>query len=467
MAYYRTPHWYLYDVARGTTRNVTEALAVPFAREDHDYPNDAPGYGVGGWVEDDAAVLLYDRYDVWQVPTEGGAPLCLTAGEGRAHERTFRLVHTDPERDAFAKGERVLLSAYHNRRKNDGFYRAVIGKPGAERLLEEDKKFTFLAKARDADVYLYTREDYDEFPDLWVSDPDFSHAKKLTDYDAQRAPFAWGTSELVEWRSDDGIPLQGVVIKPGTYEPGKRYPVLVYFYRFMSDRLHAFNAPVVNHRPNLPLYASDGYVVFLPDIRFEVGRPGFSATKALVPGVQKLIDMGLADPDAIGLHGHSWGGYQTAFVVTQTNIFRAAVAGAPVSNMTSAYSGIRWGSGLARQFQYEKSQSRLGASLWEARDRYLDNSPVFFADRVHTPILLIHGDADGAVPWYQSIEYYLALRRLGKDVIFLQYEGEDHHPARYANKLDWAMKMKQYFDHYLKGTSGPEWIEQGVPYAGE
>jgi len=204
------------------------------------------------------------------------------------------------------------------------------------------------------------------------------------------------------------------VIKPGNYEEGKRYPVLVYYYRFFSQRLHEFNQPAVNHRPSFPLYASNGYVVFLPDVRFEVGRPGFSATKSVVPGVQHLIDIGLADPDAIALHGHSWSGYQTAFVVTQTNIFKTAIAGAPVSNMTSAYSGIRLGSGLARQFQYEMSQSRLSGSLWEARDDYIDNSPVFFADKIETPMLILHGDVDDAVPWEQSIELYLAMRRNGK-----------------------------------------------------
>ena len=468
VVYYKMPHWYLYDVASGATRNLTEGLGVPFANEDHDYPSEAPGYGVAGWVAGDRAVLINDKYDVWRFPTApDAAPERLTGGEGRATERTFRIVRTDPEQTFFEEGETVLLSSYHNLRKNFGFWRAVIGATGVEPLLEAEKKFDFLAKAKDADMYLFTREDYDEFPDLWVSDPDFSEARRVTDLDAQRDPFAWGTSELVEWRSDDGIPLQGVVIKPDDYAPGKRYPVLVYFYRFMSQRLHDFNDPVVNHRPSFPLYVSNGYVVFLPDVRFEIGRPGFSATKAVVPGVQKLIDMGLADPDAIGLHGHSWSGYQTAFIVTQTNIFKAAIAGAPVSNMTSAYGGIRWGSGLARQFQYEKTQSRLGGSLWEARDRYIDNSPLFFADRIHTPLLIIHGDDDGAVPWYQSIELYLALRRLGKESVFLEYRGEDHHPAKYANKLDWAMRMKQYFDHYLKGAPAPAWIEKGVPYEGK
>jgi dipeptidyl aminopeptidase/acylaminoacyl peptidase len=234
----------------------------------------------------------------------------------------------------------------------------------------------------------------------------------------------------------------------------------------MSDRLYAFNQPAVNHRPSFPVYASDGYVVFLPDVRFEVGRPGFASTKSVVPGVQHLIDIGLADPDAICLHGHSWSGYQTAFMVTQTNIFKTAIAGAPVGNMTSAYSGIRLGSGLARQFQYEMTQSRLSGSLWEARDDYIDNSPVFFADKIQTPMLILHGDVDDAVPWEQSIELYLAMRRNGKEAVFLQYRDEPHHPQTYANKLDWATKMKEWVDYYLKGEGEPTWIVEGMPYSG-
>jgi dipeptidyl aminopeptidase/acylaminoacyl peptidase len=468
VVYYRSPDWYVYSVESGDTRNVTEGVDVPFSNEDHDYPSDPPDYGIGGWVGEDEAVLINDKYDVWYVPLSGAEQAVdLTGGAGRLEGRTFRVIRTDPDRQFYEPKEQLLLSSYDNNRKNWGFYRARLGTQGVQRLLEEDKQFRFVVKAKDADRYVFTREDYDEFPDLWVSGPEFRGPRKLTELNPQIKDFAWGSAELVAWSSDDGIPLQGVLIRPGNYEPGKRYPVIVYFYRFMSQLLHVFNEPVVNHRPSFPLYASNGYAVFLPDIRFEIGRPGFSATKAIVPGVQKLVEMGVADPKAIGLHGHSWSGYQTAFIVTQTDIFAAAVAGAPVSNMTSAYDGIRWESGLARQFQYEKTQSRLGGSLWEARDRYIDNSPVFFADRVHTPLLLMFGDEDGAVPWYQGIELYLALRRNGKDAIFLQYRGEPHHLKKYPNKLDYSIKMKEYFDHYLKGAPAPAWITTGVPYSGD
>lgn len=467
VVYYRSPHWFLYDCRSGDTRNLTADMDVPFYDEDHDYPSPAPGYGVAGWTEGDKDVLIYDKYDIWSFPTGGGSPLNLTAGTGREQAYTYRIIRLDPDRDFIQPGERLLLSAYHNQDKHWGFYALYMDKPGVIRLLEKKKRFRFLAKARHAEILLYTQESYDEFPDLWVSDDSFSKPEKISEANPQIQEFAWGRAELVEWESVDGIPLQGVLIKPGNYRPGTRYPVIVYFYRFFSQRLYEFNQTVINHRPNFPFYASNGYAVFLPDIRFAVGLPGFSATKCLVPGVQKLVDMGVANPDAIGLHGHSWSGYQTAFVVTQTDIFKCAVAGAPVSNMTSAYSGIRWGSGMARQFQYEQSQSRIGATLWERRDLYIDNSPVFFADRINTPLLIIFGDEDGAVPWYQGIELYLALRRLEKDCVFLQYRGEPHHPQKYPNKLDWFKKMKEYFDHYLKGDPGPDWITKGQPYRGK
>lgn len=467
VAYYDAGHWFLYDAESRVTRNLTQDLDVPVSDELHDYPSDVPSYESAGWLEDDSALLIYDRYDVWQFSTADHAALNLTGGEGRKENRVFRLIKTDPDQEAWKAGETVLLSSYHDLKKNFGFYSMKLGQPGVKLLLEEEKKFGFAAKAKDSDTIIYTRESYTEFPDLWVTNSAFDDPRKLTEVNPQVAEYAWGSAELVEWNSLDGIPLQGVLIKPGNYEPGKKYPVLVYFYRLFSQRLHEFSEVVINHRPLFPFYASNGYAIFLPDVRFEIGRPGFSATKCIVPGVQKLIDMGIADPQKVALHGHSWSGYQTAFVITQTNIFAAAIAGAPVSNMTSAYSGIRWETGLARQFQYEKTQSRIGGTLWEVPERYIENSPVFFADKIQTPLLLMFGDEDGAVPWYQGIELYLAMRRLEKDAIFLEYRGEGHHPKKYANKLDYTIRMKEYLDHYLLGVPAPKWISEGVPYQGK
>jgi len=464
--YYKEKHWFLYNCKKGTTRNLTAGIANPFYNEDHDYPSSVPGYGTAGWTDKDRQVLIYDKYDIWKFSTKTGAAINITGRMGRENHRTFRIIRQDRKKKTFKADADLLLSSYHNLRKDYGFYRCNIAEAKVYKLIEAKKKFRFLAKAEKSDCLLYTRESYTEFPDLRVANSDFTITKKISEINPQIKDFAWGEAELVEWQSGDGIPLQGVLIKPGNYEKGKKYPVIVYYYRSFSQRLHEFNQMVINHRPNFPFYASNGYAVFLPDVKFEVGLPGASAVKCLVPGLQKLIDMGIADKNGIALHGHSWSGYQTAFVITRTNMFACAVAGAPVSNMTSAYSGIRWGSGMARQFQYEQSQSRIGGSLWEKRDLYIENSPVFFADRIQTPLLIMFGDEDGAVPWYQGIELYLALRRFEKDCVFLQYRGEPHHLKKYANKLDYTIKMMEYLDHYCKGKPAPNWLSEGVPYQG-
>ena len=467
VVYYNEKHWYLVDTFQERVKNLTHQLNVPFFDEDHDYPSQPPSYGIAGWMDDESAVLIYDKYDIWKFPAGAGKPAILTGGKGRENSITYRIIRLDAEKKFFEKDETLLLSSYHDLEKHFGFFVCSVGKPELGSLLEEKKRFVFLGKAKKADVLMYTRESFEEFPDIWVSDLKFTSPKKISDVNPQIKDFIWGKAELVEWTSPDGVPLQGVLIKPENYTPGKQYPVIVYFYQLFSQRLYEYNQTVVNHRPCFPFYASNGYCIFLPDIRFEVGRPGYSATQCLVSGVQRLIGIGVADPNAIGLHGHSWSGYETAFVITQTDIFAAAIAGAPVANMTSAYGGIRWESGQARQFQYEKTQSRIGGSLWEFPERYMENSPLFFADLIQTPLLIMFGDEDGAVPWYQGIELYLALRRLGKDCIFLQYRGEPHHLQKYPNKLDYSIKMKEYFDHYLRRMPAPEWVTKGVPYRGK
>jgi dipeptidyl aminopeptidase/acylaminoacyl peptidase len=464
LVYYKDNHWYLYNVQMKSARNLTDVIKTPFFNEDHDYPSAVPSYGIAGWTNNDRSVIIYDKYDIWEFFTTSDSFICLSEGKGRQDKLIFRIQKTDPEEKFFKRHQTCLLTAYSDEEKYTAFYQGTIGKPGIKKLVQEKKKFQFLKKAKNADKLIYTRESFEEFPDIWISDLNFTSPQKITDVNPQKEELLWGTPELVEWKSLDGTRLQGVVIKPENFDNTKRYPVLVYFYRFFSHRLYEFSPVVINHYPCLPFYVSHDYVVFLPDIRFEIGQPGHSTFRCIVPGVQMLIDMGIADPKAIGIYGHSWGGYQTAFIITQTNMFAAAIAGAPVSNMTSAYSGIRWQSGLARQFQYEKFQSRIGKSLWENPNLYIKNSPVFFAHRIETPLLIQFGDKDGVVPWYQGIELYLAMRRLDKNCIFLQYNDESHYLKKYANKLDYTLKMREFLDHYLKGKPAPDWITKGIPY---
>ena len=468
VAYYQQGNVYLYDIAQDRRTNLTKSLKVSFADEDHDYPSSAPGYGFGPWLKNDAGFLVYDKYDVWQFNTESKAGFALTAGKGRTQKIQYRLeglVDNPDEPTELAYNATVLLHGYSDKTKADGFYQATLGEAGVKTLMQGEYKLTVLGRSKDGDTIVFSKERFDLFPDLYTANYSApQNAVKQTDLDKQRQAFNWSQSELVHWTNGDGKPLDGVLIKPTNYQAGKRYPVLVYYYRFMTDRLHAFPQMNINHRPNFAWYINNGYAVFLPDIRFEIGYPGASSVQALTSGVQKLIEIGIADPDAIGLQGHSWSGYQTAFAITQTKMFKAAVAGAPVSNMTSAYSGIRHGTGIARQFQYETGQSRIGASLFAAPQKYIENSPVFYADRIQTPLMIMFGDKDDAVPWEQGVEMYLAMRRAGKEVVFLQYEDEPHHLKKYPNKLDYSIRMMQYFDHYLKGKPAPEWLSKGEAY---
>jgi dipeptidyl aminopeptidase/acylaminoacyl peptidase len=331
-------------------------------------------------------------------------------------------------------------------------------------LLWEGRRFSTPRKADAADRLLYTRESIAEFPNLWVSGLDFARPSRLSDANPQQAEYRWATVELVHWRGADGTPLAGLLYKPTDFDSTKQYPMIVNFYERSSDNLHA-HSPVIPHRSTIrpSFYASRGYLVFVPDVVYTIGYPGQSALDCVVPGVLELIERGYVDAEHIGLQGHSWGGYQIAYMVTKTNLFAAGAPGAPVANMTSAYGGIRWESGMSRMFQYERTQSRLGAALWDAPIRYLENSPLFWLDRVRTPLLILHNDNDGAVPWYQGIELFTALRRLGRPAWLVNYNGEPHWPLPYPKRRDWNIRMQQFFDHYLQGAPAPRWMTEGVP----
>jgi dipeptidyl aminopeptidase/acylaminoacyl peptidase len=251
---------------------------------------------------------------------------------------------------------------------------------------------------------------------------------------------------------------------PENFDPKKKYPMMVYIYERLSQNVNNFVRPAPGTSINMAYYVSNGYIVLEPDIVYTTGHPGQSALKCVLPAIQSVVEKGFVDRDRIGIQGHSWGGYQIAYMVTQTNVFRAAEAGAPVVDMISAYDGIRWGSGLPRQFQYEKTQSRIGGTPWEYPLRFIENSSIYMADRVTTPLLILQNDGDDAVPWYQGIEMFLALRRLGKEVYLFDYNGEPHGLRKRAAQKDYAVRMQQYFDHFLKGAPEPEWMAKGIPY---
>jgi len=459
-------HWYAHDLASGQMKPVSEPIGQPVHNELADTPDDAGPYGNGGWLEGDAGVLIYDRYDIWLCDPSGRAkPVCVTDGSGRMRSLVFRAIVTESGQTAWKPNATMLLSARNSETQAGGFYRDQLGGNDVPtRLIYDDKQFGYTAKAEAGDRVLITRQDFVEYPDLWLTNLSMQNPVKITDTNPQQKQYNWGKSELVEWISGNGERLQGVLVKPENFDPAKKYPMIVYFYERLSQNLHQHRVPSPSASSiNPTMFASHGYLVFMPDITYRTGYPGQGAEDAILPGVASLISRGYVDAARIGIQGQSWGGYQVAHLVTRTNMFRAACAGAPVSNMFSAYGGVRWGSGLLRQMQYEQGQSRIGGSIWERPLQFMENSPLFWADRITTPLMIMSNDRDGAVPWYQGIELYSALRRLEKPVWLIVYNGEDHNLVQRKNRKDWTIRLHQFFDHYLKDAPAPVWLAEGVP----
>lgn len=468
-AYWYCPEdssWYTWSIADKKEYRLTTPASFTAWNEDNDVPDYPAPYGVAGWSADDNYILIYDRYDIWMFdPTTTKKAVNLTQN-GREKSIQYRYIQLDKEEKYISFSQQLMLSGFNELTKGYGYYRLpVIGVPmEPQSLLAGDFMLKNLAKAKDSYTYIYTTERFDQYPDLQLTDFSFKKSIKLTDGIRQQADFLWGKAELISWTSLDGKKIEGVVYKPDDFDPKKKYPLIVNFYERNSETLYNYHMPEP-HRSTIDyhLYNSNGYIVFNPDVMYEDGYPGESCYNCVMPGISSLIEKGYIDEKAIGAQGHSWGGYQVAYLATRTNLFAAIESGAPVVNMFSAYGGIRWGSGLNRSFQYEHSQSRIGATIWEKPLRYIENSPLFTMDKVQTPILIMHNDQDGHVPWYQGIEYFVALKRLQKPVWMLNYTGEIHWPQRLANKVDFQKRMFQFFDHYLNRQPMPKWMEEGVP----
>lgn len=471
VVYYKDSSWNVYSTLSEQTKLVNIKMQNPMHDEEHDMPSKAGSYGFAGWFEISKKFMVYDRYDIWVFDSEEPQNRAsLTATYGRTNQTEYRILSFDKDKEYYTVKDTVLLQGFNKREKWGNIYYQDFKILGPEKLTYHTAaNQRCIAKAKGNSSAVITIENFGMFPDLWYDSRVFSVLDtniKLTNVNPQMNEYYWGSTQQIQWEDSRGNKLLGFIMKPDNFDSNKKYPVLIYYYEKFSDEMYYFQRPSISGRPNPVIYTSDDYVVFFPDIVFTVGNPGYSSVDALTTGAKKLIDMGIADPNAIGLQGHSWSGYQTAFAITQTDMFKAASAGAPVANMTSAYSGIRLGSGLARQFQYEKQQSRIGGNLWDSLDNYIKNSPIFEAKGVKTPLLIEFGDIDDAVPWEQGIELFLALRRLGKEVFMLQYEKEPHILRKYYNKVDYAIKMKEFFDHYLKGKPAPDWMIKGVPFKG-
>ena len=471
-------NWFTYNIANGKTQNISAGIKAPLFDEEDDHPDDPPPHGSMGWKEGDRFVYIYDKYDIWQCdPTAQDPPVNLTRGIGRRHDLTFRYVDLDRRRGAEREdpsihdGQWTLLTIFNQKDMTSGLTGYRMNTPFS---IDSTGRSTYPVSynsfftAKDKGTLAYLRGSFDAPYDIYLA-ADVAHAgaaptRQVTHINPQQKSYNWLTVELHHWKMFDGKTSEGLLYKPENFDSTKKYPIIFYFYeRDATTRYQYITPQPVRASINVAWFVSNGYIVFDPDIFYKAGQPGEDAYNSVMSAVHYLSRFKWVDTTKMALQGHSWGGYQVAYLVTRTHIFAAAEAGAPVANMTSAYGGIRWGPGISRQFQYEKSQSRLGASLWQHPDLYIKNSPLFRADKVTTPLLMMHNDADGSVPWYQGIEYFSALRRLGKKTWLIQYNGEDHGLTERRNRKDWSIRLGQFFGYYLKGEPPPRWMIEGVP----
>ena len=459
--------WYNVSLKKSKHYKLTSNTEkIKFYDDENDIPSLPSAVGQAYWSADEKFLVINDKYDLWKIKPKGSRRNTnITNGYGYKNTLQFRYNILDRKQEYLPIGEKLVVKAFNQKTKGYGLYTVDFGKSDPIKIFENQVIVSRLTKAKKADTYIYMQESFYDSPNLYIAKSEDWKPKQISETNPQQKNYKWGSVDLISWKSYTGKDLEGLMYYPEDFDSTKKYPVIIYFYEIYSERMNKYYHPSPSRSiVNFTYLASNDYLVFVPDVRYEVGQPGQDAFDAIMAGVDKIEKYSFVDSENMAIQGQSWGGYQVAYLVTQTNRFKCAMAGAPVSNMTSAYGGIRWASGLSREFQYERTQSRLGTDLWNGFDRYIANSPVFMAPKVETPLLMMHNDNDGAVPYYQGIEYFMALRRLDKPVWLLVYNKESHNLKYRKNMKDLTVRMYQFFDYYLKGKPAPKWLIDGVPY---
>jgi dienelactone hydrolase len=474
VTYYDFQHknYFCYEVATGKTCNATKNAPAIWTNSENDCPEPLLAGGLFKWLANDDEMLIGDGYDIWQVDPAGiRSPVNITNGYGRAHHIIFRTLNDyNPGNYLVQKGSILILTAFDKTNKNRGFYTATPGAKGDPELNsmgpfifnngdDGGMLYSEARKAKDANIYLVTRMSAVEAPNFFIT-KNLKDFVALTDVQPQKN-YNWLTSELVHWKTFDGGVSSGILYKPENFDPRKKYPVIFYYYEILSDGLNQYITPSVSDgRINISWFVSRGYLVFTPDIHYKIGEAGQSACNSVVSAAAYLATMPWVDSKRMGLQGHSFGAYETNYIITHSKLFAAACSASGVTDIISRYCSANRGG--YSMYHEERIQGRIGATLWQRPDLYIKNSPIFKADRVSTPLLMMSNKADNTVLFPQGIEFFTALRRLGKKVWMLQYD-DGGHSVGGKSAEDFTTRMTQFFDHYLKGAPAPRWMVEGIP----
>ena len=459
--------WWTLNLETKAIANISKGVTTSFIDKESDATvKQKPSFGVAGWTKQDAAVILNDKYDLWSVAPDGSKATKLTSGAAeRVRHRYTRIDFSNPADTSIDLTKPIYLSLFGDWSKKSGYGVLRPGATSVERLLFGDKSFDRLAKARDAEVYLHGEQTYSDSPDLFVSHGGLSAGTQVTETNAFQTDYAWGRSEIVEYTAEKTAgnrKMQGALYYPAGYVPGKAYPMIVYMYETLSDGVHRYVTPSSTSYYNTSVFTTQGYFVLQPDIVFRPREPGISVVECVRPAVAAVVAKGLADPKRVGIIGHSWGGFDTAFLATNTQgVFAAAVAGAAITNLVSNYGNGHWSAGILETDHIETGQQRMEVPLWEDLQAYIRNSAVFNVHNMTVPTLIEVGTVDGTVWWHQGLELYSLGRRAGKNVVMIEYANEDHGLAQRRNQQDYQQRILQWFGHYLKGETAASWITNG------
>lgn len=456
-----------YDIASGKVRNITAGLGVDW-KDNRAEPNRSVDpavnpVGIAGWTPDDRHVLLYDNWDIWKIDLTGVTPpLNITNSFGNKHHIRLRLTTSQGEGDEKVVQDNapILLSAFDTATKYSGYFSTSLNGSGNPRLLAMGPyRYELITKATSADEWVVKRESAVDAPNFFVT-RNFKDFSVMTDVNPQRA-YNWLQADVVTWNLPDGKPCQGMLFRPENFDSTKKYPLFIDYYDVQSDELYRYREPAASMADiNIPYFVSRGYIVFYPDIHHQTATVQENLLQTVTSATDYLVGKSWIDSNRMGLLGHSFGGYETNYLVTHTKRYAAAKESCGSTDMVSGYGGLL--GDISRQEKYELGQYKIGANLWDHPERYIDASPVLRADQVTTPLLMMHNKQDALVPWTQGVEFFMALRRLGKRAWMLQYDKGEHF-VQGNDALDYTTRIEQFFDHYLKGAPPPLWMTEGVP----